>query len=358
MGDAIWSELFRYGQWANGRILAACSDLADEQLDQPKELGLGSLRNTLFHVMVVEEIWLERWLQKPWRSFQVEAKGTSLQEIEERLREVANQRDTFLQQVGKDVGGQVCHYRDARGNPQSNRLDELLMHVANHGIHHRAQALHFLKSFGKTFPGGLDFLFYRFAHPVVRQSEETVQAMRHYGMQVDLSPGHAFDYDAATVRSYFAYGDWANQILMQVSSTLDSECLDRSFGLGMDTIRKTMLHIQDGERWWLNNWLIGPTPFDQASESTSLESIQQTWTEVIDTRSRFLQTLDPASAKRIVTAQVGLMTIQVELLESLIQLGGHGTHHRAQWVNMLRKCGKNPPPVDYIVWVREQNKNL
>jgi uncharacterized damage-inducible protein DinB len=37
----------------------------------------------------------------------------------------------------------------------------------------------------------------------------------------------------------------------------------------------------------------------------------------------------------------------------MIQLCGHGTHHRAQLINMLRHSQCSPPACDYIVWVRE-----
>ena len=60
--DAITliEDLYRYNDWANERVLDMCNELTHEQLDAPRALGLGSLRNTLFHILTAEEIWLER----------------------------------------------------------------------------------------------------------------------------------------------------------------------------------------------------------------------------------------------------------------------------------------------------------
>ena len=39
--------------------------------------------------------------------------------------------------------------------------------------------------------------------------------------------------------------------------------------------------------------------------------------------------------------------------DTMLQIGGHGTHHRAQAVNMLRRLGRTAPPLDYIDYREE-----
>jgi uncharacterized damage-inducible protein DinB len=350
---SIIDDLYRYNSWANDRIVQRCDGLTDGQLDERRELGFGSLRNTLFHILAAEEIWWERWTGVPWRAFPIDAGGLPLGEIARRLDHVATARFELMDRERGDGWRRICQYKDSQGRSHAMRLDGLLLHVANHGLYHRAQALAYLKQFGRTVPGGLDYIYFRFAKPYVAQEAQTADSMRRFGLEIATGTSPAVEWDAAVLRNYFAYGDWANARLLELSAPVDDAALDRDFGIGMGTIRKSLLHIADAERWWLKNWTIGPTAFDKAPASTSLAQLRGQWAEIIGARTRFIDALDGVAAARVVTALVGGMSIRVPVIESLVQLCGHGTHHRAQITNMLRHSGVTAPPSDYSVWLRE-----
>jgi uncharacterized damage-inducible protein DinB len=316
-------------------------------------MGFGSLRNTFFHILAAEEIWLERWTAVPWRPFPIDAAGLPIREIGRRLERVATERQALVERERPDGWRRICEYKDSKGNTYRNQLDGLLLHVANHGIYHRAQALNFLKRFGRTVPGGLDYLFFRFAKPYIAQEPATVESMRKFGMEVATGTSPAVPWDASVIKNYFAYGDWCNEKLLELTSPLDAAALDRDFGMGLGTIRKTALHIADAERWWLKNWTVGPTLFDKAPTATAIADLSGQWKQIRADRARFIDTLDDVSAQRVVTALVGPMSLRVSVIESLLQLCGHGTHHRAQLINMLRHSGVTAPASDYVVWLRQ-----
>ena len=205
--NSILDDLYRYNSWANDRIFALCEGLFDGQLDERREMGFGTLRNTMFHVLAAEETWLQRWTTLPSRPFPMEAQGLSLGEISRRLKQVAADRQSLMDRERPEGLQRICSYKDSKGNSYSNRLEGLLLHVANHGIHHRAQALSFLKRLGRTVPGGLDYTFFRLAKPNVRQDAATVEAMRQFGLEVDTGSSPAVAWDAKLIRKYFAYGD-------------------------------------------------------------------------------------------------------------------------------------------------------
>jgi uncharacterized damage-inducible protein DinB len=75
---SIVEDLYRFNSWANQRILSLCHGLTNEQIDEPKGMGFGSLRNTVFHILAAEEIWFERWNGEPWRPFETESRGLPL----------------------------------------------------------------------------------------------------------------------------------------------------------------------------------------------------------------------------------------------------------------------------------------
>jgi uncharacterized damage-inducible protein DinB len=349
----IIDDLYRYNSWANERVVALCEGLTDSQLDEPREMGFGSLRNTVFHILAAEEIWLERWTAVPWRPFPVEAGGIPIRELGQRLETVAKERQTLLERERPSGCQRICEYKDSKGNTYRNRLDGLLLHVANHGIHHRAQALNFLKRFGRTVPGGLDFIFFRFAKPNIAQEPTAVENMRKFGLEVATGSSPPVAWEPAVIRNYFAYGDWCNDRLLELAAPLDAAALDRDFSMGLGTIRKTALHIADAERWWLRNWTSGPSQFEKAPLSTSIADLRSHWTKLRADRNSFIDSLDDSSAQRVATALIGPLSMRVPVIEALVQLCGHGTHHRAQLINMLRHSGVVAPASDYVVWLRQ-----
>ena len=287
----------------------------------------------------------------PWRPLPTDAGGLSIREIGQRLERIAMDRQALIDRERPDSWRRICQYKDSKGNPHNNRLDGLLLHVANHGIHHRAQALNFLKGFGRTVRGGLDFIFFRLAKPFIALDPSTLESMRQYGIEVATGSSPPVAWDAALIRNYFAYGDWCNGRLLDLAAPLDAAALDRDFVMGMGTIRKTALHIADAEL--VAQELDGPQPVDKAHISTGIDELRTQWKQIAAERNRFLESLDDTSVQRVVTALIGPMSIRMPVIESVVQLCGHGTHHRAQQVNMLRQCGVTAPGIDYIIWLRE-----
>jgi uncharacterized damage-inducible protein DinB len=351
-------NLFAFNDWANARILKLAHGLSAEQLDHPRTMGFGSLRNTIFHILAAEEIWCERWSGDPWRPFEVDAADLSLDAIGHRMQSVAVRRSNVLK-LGRDAAWkQHCSYKNQRGDSFSHTLDELLLHVANHGIHHRAQALNFLRHAGITVPGGLDYIFFRLAHPRIRQKQEVESALRQFGLEIATDEGGEVEWNEEIVRKYFAYGDWANIRGLALMDGIDDSALDRAWDIGMGSIRKNALHILDAERWWIRNWTEGPSSFEKLPETTSVERIKQLWSDVVERRNAFIASLNPESAKRVVEVIAGGPAVRVMVIESLLQLCGHGTHHRAQLVNMLRQTlpsNRKLPEFDVIFWMREKS---
>lgn len=352
--DTIVDNLFRYSMWANDRIFDLCDGLSDAQLDLEQEMGFGSLRNTMHHIVAAEEIWLSRWLGEVPPAMSRSAEGASLETIRARFQLFDWKRRAFLEQGRSGNWQTPCHYRDLRGNSHTTELLDLLIHVANHGIHHRAQAMNFLRGFGRVIPGGIDYLFFRFAHPALQQTPEATQHLRQMGLEAGSATGEPLRMQPEVLRRGFQYSDWANSRLLDCLKDADNTRLDRSFEMGQGTIRKTLLHIHDVEQWWFQNWTEGSADYKSSPADISLAAIRVLRETLVGQRNRFLAALDESSADRVCEIQIGGIAIRVSVLESLIQLIGHGTHHRAQVLNMIRREGVTPPAVDYVLWARER----
>lgn len=170
-------DLYAYNDWANTKIASLCDGLTDQQLDAPREMGFGSLRATLFHLLTAEVIWLERWRGLPWRTFPTNPGDFSAQQFLDGLQEVASQRHELIELNRQGRWNNQIQYLDSKKTPYDHCLFDLLLHVANHGVHHRAQALNYLKQFDRSVVAGLDYIFYRLAKFSVKQSCDAKESL-------------------------------------------------------------------------------------------------------------------------------------------------------------------------------------
>lgn len=354
MNDSIMQieELFRYNEWANRRVFDLCRELTNAQMDEKREMGFGSLRNTLFHILTAEQIWLERWQVVPWRAFPTDSQGMGVDEIEAQLKQISQARQQLISLERADKLKRVVNYKDSRQAEYSEPLDVLLLHVANHGVYHRAQALNYLKSFGRTLPVGIDFVLYKLARPTVDQPPESVERFEQLGLEVATGPGVQARWDPELSERYNDYGLWANEQIFAALENADDATLDRDFGMGFGSLRKTLTHMLEADARWLALWVEGDPA--QSLGTLPLNQLRQRAKQLHDDKSKFIANLDDAGAQRVVTAKPGGIPFQARVGESVMQVCCHGTHHRAQLVNMLRHTGRPVTANDVTVWWRSR----
>lgn len=351
----ILEDLFAHNDWANQKILDLCQDLSNDQLDAPREIGFGSLRNTIFHTLEAEKIWLERWLGEPWRPLEKEAGERSVDQIRAEAMQTARKRNQLIRTERESGFSRIIEFQDSLQNQYRLPLGDLMNHVSNHGIHHRAQALNYLRSFGKTVPAGLDYLFFKLAFPTCEQPSESVEPLRKFGLSVCEGPGKSVQFQSDRIQTYFAYSDWAMIRIHEEASRLSAEQFAQTFDIGPGSLQKTLQHLGQAERWWLGNWDTEIRPLDDDRQPTSLDELRDDYAELSGARNAFIETLNESTAQRVVTVPAGGVQTKYRVVESLLQLCSHGTHHRSQCVNMLRRLGVTFSWIDLIVWVRENN---
>lgn len=350
----LLDDLHRYGDWANGKIFALCEGLDHAALDQPRDLGPGSLRKTLFHLLMSETVWLDRWTGAAQPTYSADPNGASVRAIADRMRDVASRRAAFLDVERANGFRRIVAYRNIAGEAHERRLDDLLIHLFNHGIHHRAQCLAYLKSCGRAVPVGIDYLFFRLAQPLTPQSEAARAMLSSFGLELGTELSAPPAWNASWIGRWFAYGDaWTSRLFDEAAALSPAE-LDRDFNMGPGSLRKTLQHLTRAEQWWLRNWTEGPSPFPPSPVDQSIDELRAAWTDATTRRNAYLKTVDEAKALSVVSGELpGGLTVQYRVLESLTQLCGHGTHHRAQVVNMLKQSGRPLPATDFVVWAKD-----
>ena len=151
-------ELYDYGYWANKKIIQVISQLTPEEFTQPVAGHVGSVRNTMVHVLSAEWGWLSR-CGGPERMARlnpddyptVDSLVQTWDKVESYVREFLSKlKDADLVRNAEYV---------TEGGKRSMPLGVLMRLAACHGLHHRGQVALLLRLLGHA-PGNLDFLFY------------------------------------------------------------------------------------------------------------------------------------------------------------------------------------------------------
>ena len=157
--------------------------------------------------------------------------------------------------------------------------------------------------------------------------------------------------DLVTIRELFAYHDWGRDRLMALAETRHDSQLDRTFEMGEGSLRKTLEHLFGAEWTWLQRCKgRSPAHGECPRDFTSMAALWDQWRQVAQQRNALLDTLSNADLSRSVTyIHPTGKTYSFQLGHVLLHVCCHGTHHRAQALNMLRHLGITVPEMDLLV---------
>lgn len=324
-------ELLIHNDWGRDRMMDVAATLSDAHLDQPFEMGEGSLRATLRHLWGAEQIWLSRWQGLPVEPHlpDIRDSSMSMKRLWEHFRTTAVERDRFANELTNSSLTRPVHVTLQSGEQYTFSLGDTLLHVINHGIHHRAQAVNMLRRVGAPpFQRGLDYIF----------------------MKIDEKPRPPAILDHGTIAAYLGYADWAMDQVGAAAAALDAAKLDRAFEMGLGTLRRTLMHITDAEAWWLENYTRGPSgEFPALDESKSAADAIRAYRDVAARRNKYLAGADLKRPVEVHPRPDVIRRFPFGCV--MLQLCCHGVLHRAQAVNMLRHLGAPVPELDYLDWV-------
>lgn len=135
--------LLAHNHWATQQLLDSCAQLPDEQFHQTFEMGLGSLHDTIVHIIGAMRGWGDLLGR---REFRDRPEGTSYS-IDE-LRTMLDEATADLSRSARDHPMDEILTRERGGREYSFTRGAVLTHVTTHGMHHRAQCLNMLRQVG------------------------------------------------------------------------------------------------------------------------------------------------------------------------------------------------------------------
>lgn len=154
---SLFSRMARNNAWANARLLEAVAGLSQAEFEAPRTGFFPSLRLTLGHILLVDLFYLDA-LTRGGRGraiFDEEVEPATV----DALRKAQSEADSRLIAVC-DGGVAPEDMMDVgwRGGPYRERVEDILLHLFQHQVHHRGQAHAMLAETGVA-PPQLDEFF-------------------------------------------------------------------------------------------------------------------------------------------------------------------------------------------------------
>ena len=139
---------FAYSDWASRRLVETAATLSEEELTRDHKSADKSVLGTLVHVFAADRVWYARVTGTPVTRF--------VGESDHQLSVLQNDWPALHQQwlaylSGANLAG-VIAYKDMKGNSHQSPLWQIVLHVVNHGTHHRGMVAAMMRSMGHTPP--------------------------------------------------------------------------------------------------------------------------------------------------------------------------------------------------------------
>jgi uncharacterized damage-inducible protein DinB len=152
--------LFDYNYWANDRVARTATRAGPDVFVASAPQAYGSLRGTLLHIVDGELAWRTLFeTGSPPADTLKEADFPTLESVERRRRDEEAAMRRYLGSLGDGDLARILRYTGDAGVPRARVLWHCLVHVVNHGTHHRSQAAAILRGHGHS-PGDLDLTVY------------------------------------------------------------------------------------------------------------------------------------------------------------------------------------------------------
>jgi uncharacterized damage-inducible protein DinB len=147
-----------YTAWATGRLLEIAAKLSPEELTRDFGTADKNVVGTLAHTFAADRVWIARIQGLPPQKFITDA-DRDLTLLNREWPAVLQTWQEWAAGLTDQNVANVASYHDTKGNPYSTELWKIVLHVVNHGTHHRGQVSGFLRTMGHV-PPSLDLIAY------------------------------------------------------------------------------------------------------------------------------------------------------------------------------------------------------
>lgn len=166
MYDVI-KTFYAYNTWATGQLIEAMKGLSPDEYTTVEASGRGSIHDTFAHYVNVQRGWFS-WFDGSLpieEAYALAGKAEALdtlEQAEERWYATDEQTRQCIDSLDDEQLGEVWSWDLPNGNTAGLPLWQLVLHIANHQTHTRAQIVAAIRRAGHD-PGVYEFLAYAMA---------------------------------------------------------------------------------------------------------------------------------------------------------------------------------------------------
>jgi uncharacterized damage-inducible protein DinB len=140
--------------------LEAAAQLSGEELARDFGTADGSVLGTLVHLFAADRVWLARVRGLPNPVFATDG-DRSLAALQDGWPQILQGWKDWAANLTDERAREQLAYSTLNGSPLQQPVWEVVLHVVNHGTHHRGQVSGFLRALGRKPPTTDLIYFYR-----------------------------------------------------------------------------------------------------------------------------------------------------------------------------------------------------
>lgn len=144
-------SLFGYNQYTNEYLLEETAKLDPEEFSKNRETSWGSIEANLAHINEAQVIWVSRWEigRVPKKLHEVEdVRGHAA--LSEAFAQSHTELTAFANRLSEDQVDSLLEYESNDGSTRRLPLWLLMVHLMNHGTHHRSEVCMALTAMGRS----------------------------------------------------------------------------------------------------------------------------------------------------------------------------------------------------------------
>jgi uncharacterized damage-inducible protein DinB len=156
----IFTQYAAYNLWANEQFAEVIEGITPSYVDKEIESSFPSIRGTINHIRSAEYIWLNRLqgnLLTEWPQYDLKE---STKDLATAWLLGSKQLAIYLEKIIDTDFEQEYEYKDMKGNPHTDKLSNIMMHLFNHSGFHRGQLVTLFRQSGISIIPRTDYIVY------------------------------------------------------------------------------------------------------------------------------------------------------------------------------------------------------
>jgi uncharacterized damage-inducible protein DinB len=153
MNCADLQRHIRYNNWASRVLLDAVRALPESELARPTGISHHSVLGTMTHLHFADWIWYTRVAEE------IPKPAETMEALEGEWPELQRRWETFCDGLSDADLARPIPYRSIRGYDAVANVEQVVLHLVNHGTLHRGQVMGMIRQLG-VVPPGTDLIHY------------------------------------------------------------------------------------------------------------------------------------------------------------------------------------------------------